>query len=219
MTYDGAGSIYALGLRVARLQSDGSFLAQANGAYVSDALVKIEFEPAWDTPDAVERRNGAGRMCVSYQAPQTLQRLTITSLEICSPDPELEELLGGGSVLTSASATRGYALPAIGADPVPNGVSVEAWSRAIINGAPASSFPLIRWVFPRVYLYRGAQSLESDAAAPSYSGWGIENANWGNGPFDDWGTFPSTRVLQWARMPSTDLPANTGGYTAIPTQT
>lgn len=218
MTYDGAGSVFGVGMRVARLAADGTTPAGAAAMYVTDALVKLEFEPLYAQPDEISRTNAAGRACVLYQAPATLKRLTITSLEICSPDPELEEILAGGTILTNAGNTVGYAWPAVGVDPQPNGLSIEVWSRAIdANGAPAATNPYIRWVVPRAYLQRGAGTIEEGPFGPVFSGRGIQNPNWGNGPANDW-TLASTRVLQWARE-SAGPPASSGGAIAIPTQT
>ena len=42
MTYDGAGTLFALGLRITRLDSTGLPLVGANNCYTTDALVKIE---------------------------------------------------------------------------------------------------------------------------------------------------------------------------------
>jgi hypothetical protein len=218
MVWDGAGSVFGVGMRVAKLAADGSTPAGTASMYVSDALVKLEFEPLYDQPDEVVRKNAAGRACVLYQAPATLKRLTITSLEVCSPDPELEEILAGGTILTQSTNTVGLAWPAVGVDAQPNGLSLEVWSRAIdANGAPASTNPYFRWVMPRLYLRRGAGTIEEGPFGPVYSGHGIQNSNWGNGPANDW-TFASNRVLQWARE-SAGPPVNSGGSIAIPTQT
>lgn len=218
MTYDGAGQVFGVGMRVSKLDATGATPAGAAAMYVTDALVKLEFAPDYDEPDQIVRKNAAGRTCVLYQTPVTLKQLTITSLEICSPDPELEEILAGGTILTATSVTKGYAWPAVGVDATPNGIGVEVWARAIdANGAPASTDPYIRYVFPRVKLRRGAGTIEEGAFGPVFSGYGLQNSNWGNGPANDW-TYASTRVAQWARE-SAGPPVNSGGSIAIPTQT
>lgn len=216
MAYDGAASIYAVRLRVARLNSAGATPAAAASMYVTDSLVRIEFTPEYDSSTEITRKNGNGDLCVNVPAQQRLKQINIGALVICTNDPELEELLAGGTILTDAGATVGYQSPAVGVVSNPNGVSIEAWSRAIINGAPAAANPFIRWVFPRVYLSPGATALQEAATDPSFSGYANENALWGNGPANDW-TYDSTRAYQRARVAS--LPAVTAGVVAIPTQT
>lgn len=216
MAYDGAASIYAVRLRVARLNSAGETPASAASMYVTDSLVRIEFTPEYDSSTEITRKNGNGDLCVNVPAKRRLKQITIGALVICTNDPELEELLAGGTILTNSGATVGYQSPAIGQDATPNGVSIEAWSRAIIGGAPAATNPFIRWVFPRVYLSPGATALEENAADPSFSGYANENPSWGNGPANDW-TFDSGRAYQRARVAT--LPAVTAGVVAVPVQT
>lgn len=217
MTYDGAGQVYGLMSRVTALNAAGAIVAGPTGMYVSDALVKMTFAPELHEFTEIVRTNAAGRDCLVYQPPPTLKRLTVSAFEICSPDPELEFLLTGGTVLVASTVTKGYAPTAVGAPfQSANGFALEVWSNAIINGAPDATNPYARWVFPRLYLRRGEASLQADAMGPVFSGYGIESSGFGNGPLDDW-TFASNRVYQWAREAG-PLPATTGGYVAIPTQ-
>lgn len=219
MSHDGAGSVYAVGLRVTRLLPSGAPAPGPNNMYCTDALVKIDFGLEYEDGEEVTRKNGAGRVCLNYKAPDTLKRLTIGGLEICSEDPELEELLSGGSIFTSGTGdqqqTVGYAAPEVGVDPMPNGVSIEAWSVAILDGAMAPTLPYYHWVLPRTYLRQSDRTLGADAYAPAFQGYGIQNSTWGDGPVGDW-DYSSDRVYQWARVAA--LPEFQTGYQAVPAQ-
>jgi hypothetical protein len=204
-----AGSVFALGMRVPLLTATGAPQTGPASCYVTDNLVKIDFTVEYRDGVEVERLNGAARACLYYASNPTIKRLTIDSVELCYPDPELESLLGGGDVLLDAGGRPiGYAAPEVGSDPVPNGVGIEAWSSAIADDGIESELPYIRWVFPREYLKQSGRSVSSDAFVAAFEGQGNQNPNYGNGPFNDW-NHESGRVYQWAReatMP--DLSAN-----------
>lgn len=209
--YDGAGSIYAIRMRLTRLNPDGSPLVGAKSQIVSNALTKANFTPQTEDGDEIELKNGAGELCVYYLAPATLKSMDF-ELDLCSPDPESAEMLSGGDVLVDGSDSVGYAAPEVGTIPVPNGMSVELWSRAIINSAPALVNPYLHWVFPRLFLVQDQLSFEADAAQPVFKGNGQQNDGWGTGPEGDW-EFTSNRLWQWVR--TSELPAVTDGYAAV----
>src|SRR4051794_14460712 len=93
------GSVFALGMRAVLLSPTGAPLVGPSNLYATDNLVKLDFTMAYRDGDEKSRQNGAGRNCMFYQAPSTVQGLTIDSLELCYPDPELQQFLGGGDVL------------------------------------------------------------------------------------------------------------------------
>lgn len=213
---DGAGSIHALLLRAARLAADGSTPAGAANGYATNSLVKIEFKPVYAEGSEINETNGSGVACVYYKAPPTLLRHDVT-VTVCTPDEELEELLGGGTLLTAAGATIGYQEPAPGSEIMPNGISLEAWSRAVINGRPAAVNPFRHWAMPRVHLRRADSSLENAAHMPVFEGYAEVNPLWGNGPWNDWPAgLASDRTIQ--RIREAALPASAIGYIAVPAQ-
>jgi len=60
-------------------------------------------------------------------------------------------------------------------------------------------YPYIRWLFPRERLRATeTRSVGPDPMAVSLAGSGRQNANYGNGPFNDW-PYISNRVFQWYR--------------------
>lgn len=221
MTYDGAAIVYALYLRVCRLNPDGTPKVGTGNLFTTDGLVSIAFGLEYTEGEEIEKKNGAGKVCVYYKAPDTLKRLTVASLEICSPNPELYEMLAGGSVLTSGTGETmrsvGYQAPEVGTNPNPDGVSIEAWSAAVIDGSPAAVDPYVWWVLPRTYLRPdGNVELGADAVGATFSGWGNQNASWGAGPLGDW-EFDSERVYQWVRTDTVPTPSTSAEAVPAPT--
>lgn len=318
--YDNAGSVYAIGSRFTRLAEDGSPLTGAGNAYVSKAIVTAGIGLEYEDGEEVTQKNGAGQICVSYRAPDTLKRGTISDLQFCSPDPYVKAFLIGGAVITRAATSEvqtvtitgtptggtftltfdgqttsaiaynatntdvdtalealsnlepgdvtvtggpgpgtpftvtfnsalgdvpvmtangaaltggttptvtvttgtpgsnltaiGYRAPEVGGDPLPNGVSVELWSRAVVDGAFATDLPYIHWVIPRARL-RLSDNLTlgaEDAMTPTFEGYEIQNPNWGDGPEGDW-AYGSDRVWQYARVAT--VPDFTRGPIAV----
>lgn len=180
-------SISGLALRVAKLGVDGAPLAGEENAYVTSRFMTLSFTPEYTEGDEVEEKAADGSVCVSYQLPDVLKRVTFT-LTICAPSPELSEILAGGTLFENGdSEVVGYQGPEVGVDATPNGVSMEAWSRAVIDGRLASPNPYWWWVFPScVMRFDGERTLENGMLANQFSGWGVGNTNWGTGPAGDW---------------------------------
>lgn len=210
-----AGSVFALGMRVSILTATGAPQVGPLSAYVTDNLVKLDFTVEYRNGVEVERLNGAAKACLYYASNPTVKRITIDSLELCYPEPQLESLLGGGDVILDTNGRAvGYAAPAVGADPVPRGVGIELWSSAVSDSGIDSELPYLRWVFPREFLKPDKRSISSAAFAAAFTGQGNQNANWGNGPFNDW-PYESGRVYSNARVPSIPtLSAN--GFVTVP---
>lgn len=317
--YDGAGSLFALGMRMTKLDVLGVPLSGDNTCYVSDALVAVSIGLEYEEGTEFIQKSGAGRVCLTYRAPDTLKRGTISDFQVCTPDPNVMEFAMGGDVISSGAevaevqtititgtptggtfvlsldgettapidfdATNseidsaiealpnvatggvtvtgsvggpftatfstdmgnvpqmtadgsaltggsspavnvatttpgnnltdvGYAAPEVGAEAVPNGVSLEFWTQAIEGGAFAAQLPYFHWVLPR------AKLTPSDAWAlsgenpllPGFQGWSEQNANWGTGPAEDW-PYISSRVWQFARVAS--MPDLTPGFVTV----
>lgn len=209
------GSVFALGMRVVRLDATGAPLVGPTNAYSTDNLVKLDFTMNYREGDEKERTNGSGAACLYYKAPDRVKDLTIDGLELCYPDPELEEFFGGGDVLVDADTDPvGYAAPPVGADVSGNGVALELWSSAVHDDGIDDTYPYIRWLFPREKLHRdGTHTIGVDPLAPSYAGTGSQNANYGNGAWNDW-PYISERVFQYYRCMT--LPADLATNGIVP---
>lgn len=318
--YDNAGSVYAIGTRFTRLDTDGSPLAGAGNAYVSRAIVTAGIGLEYTDGEEISQTNGSGQICVSYRAPDTLVRGTISDLQFCGPDPHILHFLMGGTLIERAATSEvqtvtitgtptagtfalgfdgqvtgpidfdatnaevdtalealsnlgvgdvtvtggpgpgtpfvvtfssalgnvpvmtladndltggtaptvtittgtpgssltaiGYRAPEVGGDPLPNGVSIELWSRAVNDGAFADDLPYIHWVLARAFV-RPSDNLNmsgTEAMTPTFEGYTNQNQNWGDGPEGDW-PYGSDRVWQYARVAT--VPDFTRGPIAV----
>lgn len=211
MTYNGAGSLFALGIRVTKLGPTGAPLPGARNSYVSDALVQAQLGLEYEDGDEIVQKNGAGLVCLTYKAPDSLKRGTIEGLQICQPDPNLLAMMVGGNVLMEGDREVGYQAPEVGTDPTPYGVSVELWTNAIIDGAQAGYF---WWAVPRAKLRpNGSLTMSgTDPMVPELQGTCTQNPNWLDGPANDW-EFASDRVWQFVQTDT--LPDFTRGYREV----
>ncbi len=306
--WDGSGSLFALGLRLGKLDAAGAPLVGAQNGYKTDALVTIGLGLEMREGEEVEALSGDGSICVYYKAPDTLKRGTIAGLQVCTPDPNILEFMQGGGVYVSAGTsevqtvtitgtptggtftltysgqttaaiafdavaaavqaalealsnlapgdvvvtggpgpgtpytvtfaaalgnvvqltadgalltggaapavgvvtatpgvapeTIGYKAPLVGAQLQPNGISIEFWTRAVMDGSFPSNLPYIHWAVPRAYLTPDGEltAASADPMQPAFTGWSNQNANWGDGlTTGDW-PLTSDRVWQWSRV-------------------
>lgn len=207
---DCAASLQACALRVARLGADGVPIPGATAAYVTDTLVKLILKPVVIAGDEIQTKNACGALCVDYKELDVLGRLDL-ELEICSPDPELHEILLGGTLITSGGQTIGYQYPALKTPANVNGVSMEIWTKAIIGDDLAANRPYFHWALPRTRWMLSDKNMENAAMTNVLNGFATENPNWFNGPFGDW-VGDSSKVAQWERVGSGNLPNIACGY-------
>lgn len=210
MTNKGAASLHGLAIRVTQLNADGSH-AVNSAMYVTDNLVKLDFNPDIEAGTEVSDKNAAGAVAVTFRLPDVIKRLTM-SLEIVYPDPELEVLLSGGTTYTTGGTNiMGMQYPALNVFNTlaqVNGVSLEVWTHAILNGAIDPTQPYFHWVFPRCFFRRDNRTIDINRMATVFTGYAIENTLWGSGPQSDW-PWDSTKVTQWAFK--TSVPASALG--------
>ncbi len=101
MSYDGAGVLHALGLRITKLDAAGAPLTGAGNCYTTESLVRIGIGQTYSEPDPVELLNGQGQTCVYYQSSAVLLGGTIEELRFCVPDPYVLAFIQGGDVITA----------------------------------------------------------------------------------------------------------------------
>lgn len=207
MASDYASSVQGVALRVCKLGADGKPLVGTKTSFLTDAFMRFGFTSEYTAGEEIEEKAANGNVCIYYQAPDVLKRVTF-SLAICDPSPELHEILVGGNVLLPSGGGTdaiGYAAPATGVDSTPNGVAFEVFSRAIVGGKPAAVNPYWRWVFPYAKIkMTGDRVLENGALANEFEGWGVGNANYGKGAAGDW-LYQTDRAFQYARSATAPL--------------
>lgn len=209
---DHANSFQAVAMRVGKLNANSTPTTGSNSAWTSNQFISVGFTPTYQAGADLAQLAADGTVCADYKSPDML-RYAALSVAICNPEPELRQLMGGGIVFTpppGTGAVTGYGAPLPGSVPVPNGISLEVWSRAIVNGKPASTNPYWYWVFPYAQLWpTGETTLENGLPAMVFSGYGYGNASWAPGVDGAW-PFTSDRAYQYARAATT--PTITNGF-------
>lgn len=164
----------------------------------------------WTAPTAgtvtayrVYRVSGSRMALVGQVAAGTTSFLDVGAAPLGGAAPAVNQTAGPGVV--------GVAAPAMNVVGNPNGVSLEVWTKAIVNGNPATGYGggYRRWVLPWVRnLIRDATTLDSAITVSAFKGEGYGNPSWGAGPVGDW-PFGSQQVVQRARE-ATFPPAMSG---------
>ena len=210
MAYDKARSVNGVALRVSRLDADGFILPGSNTVYTQKAFMSFQFTPEMEEGEEITEKNADGSICYSSQERSTLKRVTL-SLSVCSPDPELEELLLGGTIFKTGDEVLGYAAPEAGTVANPDGIAIEAWSRAMnASGKPIAGAGYYHWVFPYgAFAPSGDRVMENGLMANEYEGWAVGNENFGSGPDGSW-AFTSASPYQYAR--TNTAPVDQPGY-------
>jgi hypothetical protein len=218
-TQEYAASIQGVGIRVTRLDASGNLLNGAGDSYTTSGFLRLSFTPEYEEGDEMTEKGADGTVCVTYKAPDTLKRITM-ELAICEPDPELTQLISGGLLLrknygTFASPDRksiGWAAPASGDDPAGNGVAIETWSFAIIDGKKAANRPYFHWVFPFAKLRQsGDRVIENGMLATTFEGYGLGNSAFGDGLDERW-EFPVATERPYSYARSTWAPTGRKGF-------
>jgi hypothetical protein len=218
-TQDYAASIQGVAIRVTRLDAAGNLLNNPGDSYTTQAFLRVSFTPEYEKGDEITEKAADGTVCVVYQSPDTLKRITM-QLAICEPDPELTQLISGGLLLrknfgTFAVPNRksvGWASPAVGDDPASNGVAIEAWSYAIKAGKKSAALPYFHWVFPYCKLRQsGDRVIENGLLANTFEGYGLGNSAFQTGPDNKW-DFPIATERPYSYMRDNYAPLGLNGF-------
>jgi hypothetical protein len=105
MLPDGAASIFAVATRISQLDSNG-YVDPGAETYVSSALVKSTFTPVMQTGVDVFEINAAGDRGAQGRHDDMIKYYTVAP-ELVTPDPALEQLLAGGTLLSSTASALG----------------------------------------------------------------------------------------------------------------
>lgn len=101
--WDGSGSLFALGLRMTKLDSTGAPLVGTTTCYTSNALTTVGLGLTYEDGAQITQRNGSGDLCMSYKAPDTLTNGVVDALQICQPDPNILQFAIGGDTINRAA--------------------------------------------------------------------------------------------------------------------
>lgn len=204
-----AGQAQACLIRVARLDDNGAPDWGADNLYVSEGLIQLDWSPNIDDGDELEQADGCGNEKLFYSADDNLRDLEL-SMQIVAPEPELLEMLAGGTIHTLSDDTVGYGIPGPGPLGGSQDVSIELWERIIVDGSIAD---YARYVFPRTRKWRRTGSThQNDVLNVELEGTGVEAGSWGNGPGDDWNLLSdeAVTIYDWAIETQTRPTATNG---------
>lgn len=208
---DHANSFQAVAMRVGALSAASSALTASGSAWTTNQFISVGFTPTYQAGADVAQLAADGTLCADYKSPDMLRYVAL-AVSICNPEPELRQAMSGGILLTPSPGTgpvTGYASPNRGVIPTPNGVALEVWSRAILNGKPATTNPFWYWVFPYCMLWpTGETVLENGLPAMTFTGYGYGNPAWA--AIDGAWPFSASQAYQFARAATT--PAVTNGF-------
>lgn len=211
---DNASSVAGLAIRLTRLAADGTLATGPSASYVTKKFVSLGYTPEYESGDEFTTKSASGAVCVSWKAPDTLKRVTL-SIALCDPDPEFTEMIAGGTLLSAGGQSVGWKAPLVGTDATPNGVAIEVWSIANVGGRQASVNPYWHLVFPYAQMHMaGERAIQNDLMATSFEGWAVGNPGFGDGPAAPLWPFASDSPVAMAR--TTAIPAGTGYQTATP---
>lgn len=205
-------SIYANRLRVSRLHDSGTLDPGATNQVVTDSLVKIGYAPQIQAGQEFTGYNGSGGVCVYATEDDKVLRYNLT-MDLCTIDFELQELVLGGRTLTTGGITVGYEDRAL-SDVGPK-VCVEAWTTAYEVDAQAIEDGLalyVHHVFPLVKWTIGASTLERAPFVIPLTGKAVPNASMGLGPNAEW---PEVITGAHAMFLDDAIPDAVCGYQAL----
>lgn len=185
-----AASVQGVAVRVTRLDAAGNLLTGTSDSYTTSSFTRVSFTPEYEDGDEITEKAADGTICVSFKAPDTLKRVTM-EIAICEPDPEFTALVSGGVLLTRTVDGKrqsvGWASAQVGEDPSRDGVAVEVWSYAVINGKKAGVNPYYQWIFPYVKVRQsGDRVIENGLLANTFEGFGLGNESFGSGIDGRW---------------------------------
>jgi hypothetical protein len=102
---DGSAAIWVVATRIQQLDLYG-FVDPSAQTYTTAQLIKATVTPVMATGDDIEVKVASGDLAVFAKHGDMRKYLTM-SIELATPDPALEQLLCGGTLLSSSAATLG----------------------------------------------------------------------------------------------------------------
>jgi hypothetical protein len=102
---DGAASIWCSALRIAVLDPNGYVDPGAN-TYTTSQMIKATLTPVTESGDAIAIKNANGDL-VTFAKHGDIPKWYTVSLELGTPDPALEQICTGGTLLSSVAAALG----------------------------------------------------------------------------------------------------------------
>lgn len=216
---DYAASVAGSHIRITRLNADGTLATGATASYVTKAFISLSITPENEAGDEFTQKTAGGEVCISVKNFDSLKRVTL-QIAICNPDPEFTEIATGGTLVTTGApgseTNIGWLAPATGTDALPNGVCVEVWAKAYIDGKPAPSNRYFHWLIPYAILTNsGDRVIQNDILATQFEGWGVGNSSLLDGEVHATAPWPSAITDRSYGFIRTNTLPTGNGYVAI----
>lgn len=215
-----AASVQGAVMRVSALDSHGKIIPSR--VYTTDAFLRVQFTPEYEDGQELTERNASGAFCVRFKEPNRL-KWTNLELAICDPDPELTQLISGGTLIydpADGTLVIGWAAPAesaMGSAYEPPHVAIEIWSYAVVGDRKDTDYPYYWWLFPDAQLSPSDDRvIENGLLANTFTGTSVGNPNFGVGPdkSNPWPAPDQTGTsYSYARCTSAYVPAVRGWWT------
>lgn len=209
-------SVDIVALRATRLEPNGVPDPGANNQIVTTDIVQVAYTTEIEAGTRTTQKKGNGGICFTRETPDKVLGSNLT-IDLCTLDAELVELIGAGDLLTDTGETVGWALK--GTDAVQgDGVGVETWSEAWdgdqqmlhpVTGSPA----YLRRVWPRLFFApTGNPTIAEGLHIRQFLGKGRANENFYDGPGND---IPLGYEGAYLEFLSAGPPAATAGYATL----
>jgi hypothetical protein len=102
---DGAAAIWCQALRISTLDVNG-FVDPGANTYTTNQMIKATLTPVLATGDDIEIKNANGDL-VTWAKHGDIPKYLTVSLELGTPDPALEQICCGGTLLSSSASALG----------------------------------------------------------------------------------------------------------------
>lgn len=99
------GSVFAVATRITALDVNG-FPAAGLNSFTTSTLIKATLTPVVETGDDIAIKNAAGDLVTVAKHGDMVKYVTV-ALELALPDPQLEQILAGGTVLNDNGTALG----------------------------------------------------------------------------------------------------------------
>lgn len=205
--------LQAVAARITALDASGVPTPGASSMTIIDGFTELAVTVEVEAGAEFIVKNAGGGLCVNFKDCDRLKRLALV-FDICEFNPYAFSLLTEDAPLDSGDGRPfGWAVPAIGGETCPEGVSIELWTKRIDSaGALDPDYPYMWWVLPRTQWQVGNRTFNNGPLSHPFTGFGIENPNWFDGPSNDWPA-DSDRALQ--AVPTTTVPTVACGFTTL----
>jgi hypothetical protein len=189
-------------IRGAKLDADCTVTGGADSGFVSAGIITATWTPVYGDERRIQPRNGCGTRLFSVVEPGLLESATITG-EIGFQDPEMKQVLFGGTLLTAkagvdwAGAVGGYAAPTVD-DGQPNPIYLEVIVQNAGEGvgdcvSADNPYPPYKgYIFGKTRLTEDAITFNDTEHNVAFTGTVEGNPNLVFGPWND---YPNTGVI------------------------